>query len=217
MLLLLFIAFLVSTDRRHIRLRTVVPALLTQVAIGALVLFVPAGKTALAAAANGVNHVLSYGNEGVSFLFGGLNSDKMFALFGGGGFVFAVRVLPMIVFVTALISVLYYLGVMRWGRRDPRYDLPEAHRREQARVVLGGHDDLPRPERIARADQALRLPDQRPRAVRRDDERHGRDRRFGARGLCGPRRPDGIPVGRIVHGGARRGCCSPRSSARRPI
>jgi CNT family concentrative nucleoside transporter len=114
MLLLLFIAFLISTDRRNISLRTVLSALLTQVVIGALILFVPAGKTVLAAAANGVNHVLAYGNEGVSFLFGGLNSTKMFELFGGGGFVFAVRVLPMIVFVTALISVLYYLGVMRW-------------------------------------------------------------------------------------------------------
>ncbi|CAM2146545.1 putative pseudouridine transporter [Pararobbsia alpina] len=114
MLLLLIIAFLVSTNRRGINYRVVISALLCQIAIGAFVLFVPIGKSALAAAANGVNHVLGYGNEGVSFLFGGLNSNKMFELFGGGGFVFAVRVLPIIIFVTALISVLYYLGIMRW-------------------------------------------------------------------------------------------------------
>ena len=114
MVLLLVIAFVFSTNRRGVNPRVVISALLCQIVIGAFVLFVPFGKTVLSAAANGINNVLSYGNEGVSFLFGGLNSNKMFELFGGGGFIFAVRVLPIIVFVTALISVLYYLGVMRW-------------------------------------------------------------------------------------------------------
>lgn len=58
--------------------------------------------------------IINYGNEGISFLFGGLVSDKMFEVFGGGGFVFAVRVLPTIVFFSALISLLYYIGVMQW-------------------------------------------------------------------------------------------------------
>ena len=111
---LLAIAFAFSTNRRAIRPRTVVTALLAQVAIGAFVLFVPFGKVVLADMAAGVNHVLDYGNAGIEFLFGGLVQSKMFALFGDGGFVFAVRVLPAIIFVTALISVLYYLGVMRW-------------------------------------------------------------------------------------------------------
>jgi concentrative nucleoside transporter, CNT family len=112
--LLLLIAFLFSTNRRGIRLRTLVPALLAQVAIGALVLFVPVGSAALAAAARGVNNVLQMGDRGVSFMFGGLVDPKMFQLFGGGGFVFALRVLPMIIFVTALIAVLYHIGVMKW-------------------------------------------------------------------------------------------------------
>jgi concentrative nucleoside transporter, CNT family len=111
---LLFIAFIFSTNRRAIRLRTVIPALLVQIGIGAFILFEPFGKVILADAAEGVNHVLSYGNAGISFLFGGLVQPKMFQVFGDGGFVFAVRVLPAIIFVTALIAVLYYLGVMRW-------------------------------------------------------------------------------------------------------
>lgn len=111
---LLFIAYLFSTDRRSIRLRTVVAALLAQVGIGAFILFVPFGKTVLAGAAAGVNDILGYGQAGIEFLFGGLVQPKMFQLFGDGGFVFAVRVLPAIIFVTALISVLYYLGIMRW-------------------------------------------------------------------------------------------------------
>ncbi|MCP5821133.1 nucleoside recognition domain-containing protein, partial [Klebsiella pneumoniae] len=50
----------------------------------------------------------------MDFIFGGLVSDKMFEVFGGGGFVFALRVLPVIVFFSSLIAVLYYLGIMRW-------------------------------------------------------------------------------------------------------
>ncbi|MEO6918312.1 MAG: NupC/NupG family nucleoside CNT transporter [Collimonas sp.] len=114
MAVLLLIAFTISNNRRAIKLRTVVSALLAQIAIGALVLFVPAGKQFLTNIANAVNHVIEYGNHGISFLFGGLVDAKMFSLFGNVGFVFALRVLPMIIFVTALISVLYYLGIMRW-------------------------------------------------------------------------------------------------------
>lgn len=114
MAVLLAIAFAFSTNRRAIRLRTVVSALLAQIGIGAFVLFVPFGKTVLAGMASAVNHVLEYGNAGIEFLFGGLVQSKMFQVFGSGGFVFAVRVLPAIIFVTALIAVLYYLGVMRW-------------------------------------------------------------------------------------------------------
>ncbi len=58
--------------------------------------------------------MLEYGNQGISFIFGGLVDKKMFEVFGNQGFVFGLRVLPMIIFVTALISVLYHVGVMRW-------------------------------------------------------------------------------------------------------
>jgi CNT family concentrative nucleoside transporter len=111
---LLVIAWLLSMNRRAIRPRVVFAALATQVAIGALILFVPLGKSVLGAVAIGVNHVLEYGNKGIEFMFAGLVSPKMFEVFGGLGFVFALRVLPAIIFVTALISVLYHVGVMRW-------------------------------------------------------------------------------------------------------
>jgi CNT family concentrative nucleoside transporter len=114
MAILLLVAYAISNNRRAIKLRTVGPALLAQIAIGALILFIPAGKQALAAIAQAVNQVLAYGNHGIAFLFGGLVDAKMFTLFGNLGFVFAFRVLPMIIFMTALISVLYYLGIMRW-------------------------------------------------------------------------------------------------------
>ncbi|EQA01471.1 NupC/NupG family nucleoside CNT transporter [Glaesserella parasuis] len=111
---LLGIAFLLSNNKRAINFRTVFGALASQIGIAALILYVPVGRNALGAMAEGVAKVISYGNEGVAFLFGGLVSDKMFEVFGGGGFVFAFRVLPIIVFFSALISLLYYVGIMQW-------------------------------------------------------------------------------------------------------
>ncbi len=113
MAVLLLIAFAVSNNRRLIRPRVVIAALLSQIAIGAFVLFVPLGKDILGSAANTVNQVFNYGESGIAFLFGGLVSPKMTQLFGDTGFVFAFRVLPAIIFVTSLISVLYYLNVMK--------------------------------------------------------------------------------------------------------
>ncbi|MDP8163203.1 NupC/NupG family nucleoside CNT transporter [Pasteurella skyensis] len=110
---LLAIAFVFSNNKKAINYRTVLGALALQITIGALILYVPQGRDALGGAADAVSKVISYGNEGISFLFGGLVSDKMFEVFGGGGFVFAFRVLPTIVFFSALISVLYYVGIMQ--------------------------------------------------------------------------------------------------------
>ena len=113
MVVLIAIAVLLSSNRRAINIRTVAGAFLIQVALGALVLFVPWGRDGLLAVSDGVSKVIAYGNDGVGFLFGGLVSDKMFEVFGGGGFVFALRVLPMIVFFSSLMAVLYYTGVMQ--------------------------------------------------------------------------------------------------------
>jgi concentrative nucleoside transporter, CNT family len=111
---LIAIAFALSRNRRAIRPRVILSALALQVTIGAIVLFVPWGRIALAGAASGVNYVLSYASKGVEFLFGGLVTQKMFDVFGETGFVFAFRVLPAIIYVSALIAVLYHLGIMRW-------------------------------------------------------------------------------------------------------
>ncbi|TGD96742.1 NupC/NupG family nucleoside CNT transporter [Methylobacterium nonmethylotrophicum] len=110
---LIAIAVLFSTNRRAIRPRVVLSALAVQVALGALVLFWPAGRAGLGAVADAVQAVLSYGDKGVAFLFGGLVEPKMFELFGGGGFVLALRVLPQIIYVSALIAVLYHFGIMQ--------------------------------------------------------------------------------------------------------
>ena len=112
---LLAIAFVLSTNKKAINYRTVFGALGLQVGLGALVLYVPIGRQALQALADGVNNVIGYGFEGIKFVFGGLASNKFTEVMGqGDSFIFAVRVLPSIVFFSALISLLYYIGVMQW-------------------------------------------------------------------------------------------------------
>ncbi|CFR07399.1 MULTISPECIES: NupC/NupG family nucleoside CNT transporter [Yersinia] len=113
MAVLILIAVLLSSNFRAINIRTVVGAFILQVGIGALILYVPVGRRILGGMSEGVANVIAYGNHGISFMFGGLVSDKMFEVFGGGGFVFALRVLPVIVFFSSLIAVLYYIGVMQ--------------------------------------------------------------------------------------------------------
>ncbi|NGZ12629.1 NupC/NupG family nucleoside CNT transporter [Vibrio aestuarianus] len=114
MVVLLAIAFAFSSNRKAINIRTVGGAFAIQFALGAFVLYVPWGRDLLNGFSTGVSNVINYGNDGSSFLFGGLVSNKMFEVFGGGGFIFAFRVLPTLIFFSALISVLYYIGVMQW-------------------------------------------------------------------------------------------------------
>jgi CNT family concentrative nucleoside transporter len=111
---LVAIGIALSERRGAIRPRVVLSALACQAAIGALVLFVPWGRIALGGAAAAVNRVIGYGYQGMEFMFGGLVGPKMHELFGDTGFVFAFRVLPAIIYMSALIAVLYHVGVMRW-------------------------------------------------------------------------------------------------------
>ena len=111
---LLLIAFLFSKNKKSINIRTVGGAFAIQAIIPAFVIFTPWGATFLQGISGAVQGVIDSANAGVSFLFGGLVSGKMFEVFGGGGFVFAFRVLPIIIFFASFMAVLYYLGVMQF-------------------------------------------------------------------------------------------------------
>ena len=103
---ILAIAFLISNNRSAINRRTIAIAFAIQASIGALVLFVPAGSAVLDAVVRGVQYVINYGNDGIAFLFGTNLNQSL-------GFTIAFNVLPVIVFFAALMSVLYYLGIMQ--------------------------------------------------------------------------------------------------------
>ncbi|MDO3382092.1 NupC/NupG family nucleoside CNT transporter [Gilvimarinus algae] len=107
MSVLLGIAVLMSENRRAINWRTVVIAFACQLGLGALVLYSSIGRQALARVSEVIYGVIRYGQEGIAFMFGELASDKL-------GFIFAFNVLPIVIFFSSFVAVLYYLGIMQW-------------------------------------------------------------------------------------------------------
>ncbi|WP_225198359.1 NupC/NupG family nucleoside CNT transporter [Gluconobacter oxydans] len=111
---LLILGALLSTNRRAIDWSLVGRALLLQVLIAVVVLWVPAGAHGLHVVSDAVTKVLSFGDVGSAFLFGGLVGPKMNGLFGNDSFVFALKVLPEIVYVAALLGLLQHWGVLQF-------------------------------------------------------------------------------------------------------
>ncbi|WP_404359161.1 NupC/NupG family nucleoside CNT transporter [Cytobacillus firmus] len=103
------LAFLLSSNRKAINLRTILGGLAIQFAFAFAVLKWDLGKKALEKLTFAVNDIVSYANEGVNFLFGGLFQEG-----SGVGFVFAFQVLTVVIFFSSLISVLYYTGIMQF-------------------------------------------------------------------------------------------------------
>ncbi|MFC4700374.1 NupC/NupG family nucleoside CNT transporter [Glaciecola siphonariae] len=102
---LLAVAVLVSKSRRSINLRTVGGAFVLQVAIGAFILYSDIGIGVLLSLTDFVANIIDYSRQGIEFLFGPIGNMSL-------GFIFAFNVLPVIIFFSSLIAVLYHLGVM---------------------------------------------------------------------------------------------------------
>ena len=105
---ILAIAIVFSNNRRSINLRVVLSALGLQAAMAWFALATPVGAAVIGAMSMGVTQVLGYANSGISLLFGPIADSKNF------GVVFAFQVLPIVIFFSALMSVLYHLRVMQF-------------------------------------------------------------------------------------------------------
>lgn len=105
---LLALGYLCSSNRKAISWRTVGGAFLIQVILAVFVLATPWGGNALQWLTMRVSDLIGAGEEGISFLFGQLSD-----LEGGVGWVFAFKVLPVIIFFSSLIAVLYHLRIMQ--------------------------------------------------------------------------------------------------------
>jgi CNT family concentrative nucleoside transporter len=104
--LILLIAFLLSSNKRAIRLRVVAAAFALQAGIAVLVLYTPWGRRAIEGMAQGVSNLLGYANKGTEFLFGPAANNPLAQTF-------ALGALPVIIFFAALVAILYYLGIMQ--------------------------------------------------------------------------------------------------------
>lgn len=101
------IALLFSTNRKAINFRIVGAAFGLQVAIAAFVLYFDAGKRTIEGLSGAVQAIIDYSKEGINMVFGPLANMP-------DGVVFAINVLPVIIFFSALMSVLYHLRIMQW-------------------------------------------------------------------------------------------------------
>lgn len=107
LLVILGVAFLVSNNRSRIPWRTVAVGLTAQIAFAVLVLRWSVGKDVLDFVAGQVEALIGYTDAGIEFLFGKLVADKKETIF-------ALQVLPVIIFIGALVGLLYYVRVIQW-------------------------------------------------------------------------------------------------------
>ena len=105
-LVILALAFALSSNRRAIRLRVVAAAFALQAGIAVLVLYTPWGIAAIKGMSNGVANLLGYANEGTEFLFGPSENNPL-------ALTFALGALPVIIFFASIVAILYYLGIMQ--------------------------------------------------------------------------------------------------------
>ena len=109
LLTMLALAYIFSTNRRAIRLKTVAWGLGLQIVFAIFVLKVEVGRWLFEQAGKYVNILLSYSFVGSKFVFGGLGEQH-----SSMGFYFAFQVLPTVIFIAAFFSVLYHYGIMQF-------------------------------------------------------------------------------------------------------
>jgi CNT family concentrative nucleoside transporter len=106
-IVILGIAFVLSTNRRAIRLRVVGAAFALQAFVAWLVLWTSWGRAGILSLSAGVADLLGYANKGTEFLFGPSDTNPL-------AHTFAIAALPVIIFFASLVAILYYLGIMQW-------------------------------------------------------------------------------------------------------
>lgn len=106
-IVILGIAYLFSENKKRINWRLVATGLGLQIIFALIILKVPFGRKAFEAASGFITRILDFTAEGTTFLFGNLTDQATF------GSIFALNVLPTIIFFSALMGILYYLGIMQ--------------------------------------------------------------------------------------------------------
>jgi CNT family concentrative nucleoside transporter len=105
-IVILGIAFVLSSNRKAIRLRVVGAAFALQAFIAWLVLWTSWGRAGILGLSAGVADLLGYATKGTEFLFGPSETNPL-------AHTFAIAALPVIIFFASLVAILYYLGIMQ--------------------------------------------------------------------------------------------------------
>ena len=113
---ILGIAYALSNNKKAICLKTIIPGFILQVLLAVFVLKMPLGQKIFHAIGLFIQKILDFSNEGGNFVFGVLTNSpsRMEELFGAGaGFIFALKLIPTIIFILILVNILYYYGIMQ--------------------------------------------------------------------------------------------------------
>lgn len=108
LIVILSIAYLISNNKKKINWRLVAIGIGLQILFALLILKFPLGRAAFEGVSSVITGLLEFTKEGSRFLFGDLVDSNKF------GFIFAFQILPTIIFFSAFMSVLYYLGIMQF-------------------------------------------------------------------------------------------------------
>lgn len=108
MVVMLFIAWILSTNRSKINYRLVISGVILQLIFALAVLKMPFVSEGFKWLAHAFNEFLKISDAGAQFLFGAFMDESQ-----SWGYIFAFKVLPTIVFFSAFMSLLYYLGIMQ--------------------------------------------------------------------------------------------------------
>mgnify|MGYP004509466719 FL=1 len=101
------IMYLLSSSKKDIPYKTVIKAFLIQVLIAFILVKFPLGRLVIEKVSAVVTQVLSYGAEGITFVFGSLADAS-----SPTGSIFGIQTLGNIIFISALVGGLYYLGIL---------------------------------------------------------------------------------------------------------
>ena len=114
--IILGICYLMSNNRKKINYKTIGVGLALQFLLAVFVLKIPLGKTIIDILAGCIRKILTFSNVGADFVFGFLSSsaDKLdLIFFEGAGFLFSVKLIATIIFILAIVNILYYYEIMQ--------------------------------------------------------------------------------------------------------
>lgn len=106
-LLVLGIVSAISFNRKSVSLSLIGKALIVQFIIALILVRIPLGQQVVSVVSTGVTKVINCGQAGLNFVFGSLADSG-----AKTGFIFAIQTLGNIVFLSALVSLLYYVGIL---------------------------------------------------------------------------------------------------------
>jgi len=114
-IIILGMAYMMSNNKKAINWRTIISGLILQLIIAVFVLKTPWGQYLFGEIGKGISQLLDFANKGGEFVFGGLvNQPMLDKVFGpANSFIFALKLIPTIIFVAVLVNIAYHIGLMQ--------------------------------------------------------------------------------------------------------